>query len=55
MTEVRNRLGASGCGKFGEGTVWCWEALLHHPLECFPCLAKGHLFHLSRLGDGHGV
>lgn len=52
MTQVRNRLGACGCGKFSGEAVQCWEALLHHPLACFLCLAKGHLFHLSCLGDG---
>lgn len=55
MTQVRNRLGACERGKFGGGTVWCWEALPHHLLECFPCLAKGHLFHLSCLGDRYDV
>lgn len=52
MTQARNRLGACGCGKLCGEAVWFWEAPLHHPLECFPCLAKGHLFHLSCLGDG---
>lgn len=48
-------LGACGWGKFDGGTVWHWEALLHHSLEHLLWLAKGHNFRWSCPGDQHGV